>query len=152
MCFVVLLHSHPRVDATSTLAAVGSCCTQTNTEVLAVAICRSSQVYPTHASHQLTSYDAPLPPVSPPPRVERLAEAYPAAPALLFHAYFALVTSTSIALLAPTLYQRRLIDVKGLSAMQFLTAAPAVMSLIDAAVMGSAATNNPIQIYLGFLH
>lgn len=95
----------------------------------------------------------PLPPCRPPPpRVERLAEAYPAAPALLFHAYFALVTSTSLALLAPTLYQRRLITVRQLSAMQFLTAAPAVMSLIDAAVMGSAATNNPIEIYLGFLH
>lgn len=36
--------------------------------------------------------------------------------------------------------------------MQFLVAAPAVMGMIDAAVMGSAATNNPVEIYLRFLH
>lgn len=84
--------------------------------------------------------------------VERLAEAYPAAPALLFHAYFALATSASLSLLAPTLYTRRLIDIKGLTAMQFLTLAPVVSSIIDASVMGAAATNNPLEIYLGFLH
>ncbi|CAN0040467.1 unnamed protein product [Ectocarpus sp. 4 AP-2014] len=84
--------------------------------------------------------------------VERLGEAFPDSPALLFHAYVALATSTSIAFLAPTLYQRRLIDAKMMSSMQFLTFAPAVMSLIDASVMGAAATNNPIDIYLGFLH
>lgn len=59
--------------------------------------------------------------------VDRLAEAYPAAPALLFHAYVALVTSNSIALLAPTLYQRRLIDAKGMSAMQFLSESSQVL-------------------------
>lgn len=84
--------------------------------------------------------------------VERLAEAYPAAPALLFHAYFALATSTSITLLAPTLYTRRLIDAKTFAAMQFISLAPFVTSAVDAAVMGSAATNNPFELYLGFLH
>lgn len=84
--------------------------------------------------------------------MERLTEAYPAAPALMFHAYFAIVSSSSLAFFGPTLYQRRLISVEQLLGMQLLTAAPAVMALIDAAVMGSAATNNPIEIYLGFLH
>lgn len=83
--------------------------------------------------------------------LERLAAAYPSSPALLFHAYFALAAGSSLALLAPTLYSRRLIDAKGMSAMQFLTAAPLITSLVDAAVMGSAATNNPLEIYLGFL-
>lgn len=83
--------------------------------------------------------------------VDRLAHAYPATPALLFHAYFALAAGSSLALLAPTLYARRLIDAKGLSAMQFITAAPLLSSLVDAAVMGPAATNNPFTIYLGFL-
>lgn len=83
--------------------------------------------------------------------VERLAEAYPGCPALLFHAYFALGTSTSIALLAPTLYARGLVDAKKLSAMQFITAAPLLSALVDVAVMGSAATNNPLEIYLRFL-
>ena len=85
-------------------------------------------------------------------RVERLAEAYPAAPALLFHAYFSAFTSGSLALLAPTLYQRRLIDANGMAAFQLFTLTPFVTSMLDAAVMGSAATTNPIEIYLGFLH
>ncbi|CAN0435182.1 unnamed protein product [Scytosiphon promiscuus] len=84
--------------------------------------------------------------------VERLAETYPAAPALLFHAYFALATSTSISLLAPTLYTRRLIDAKTFAAMQFISLAPMVTSAVDATVMGAAATNNPLEIYLEFLH
>ncbi|CAM9483708.1 unnamed protein product [Laminaria digitata] len=83
--------------------------------------------------------------------VERLAEAYPSAPTLLFHAYFALATSTSISLLAPTLYTRRLIDAKAFAAMQFISLAPLVTSAVDASVMGSLATSNPIKIYLGFL-
>ncbi|CAN0372564.1 unnamed protein product, partial [Laminaria digitata] len=84
--------------------------------------------------------------------VERLGEAYPGGPALLFHAYFSLATSTSITLLAPTLYTRRLISAKGLAAMQFVSLAPLITSAIDVAVMGSTTTGNPLELYLGFLH
>lgn len=84
--------------------------------------------------------------------VERLAKAYPAAPALLFHAYFALATSTSITLLAPTLYMRRLIDANAFALMQFIAVAPMVTSVVDATVFGAAATNNPFEIYVGYLH
>ena len=84
--------------------------------------------------------------------VQRLAEAYPAAPALLMHAYVAMATSTSITLLAPTLYVRRLIDAKTFGLMQLLSFAPFLMGVVDATVMGAAATNNPFEIYLGFLH
>lgn len=83
--------------------------------------------------------------------LDRLAAEYPDTPALLFHGYFALATGSSLALLAPTLYARKLIDAKTMLAMQFLTAAPLVSSLVDATVMGSTATNNPLDIYLGFL-
>lgn len=84
--------------------------------------------------------------------VERLGEAYPAAPALLFHAYFAVGTAGSIALLAATLYTRRLIDAKVFGAIQLLLVTPLVTSCIDVAAMGSATTGNPLEIYLGFLH
>lgn len=84
--------------------------------------------------------------------VERLGEAYPAAPALLFHAYFALGTSGSITLLAATLYTRRLIDAKAFGAIQLLSLTPLVTSWIDVTTMGSAATANPLKVYLGFLH
>lgn len=84
--------------------------------------------------------------------VGRLSEAYPLAPALLFHSYFALAVGSSLALLAPTLYSRRLIDARGMSLMQFITIAPVIMGMIDANIMGSAATNNPMELYLGFLH
>lgn len=83
--------------------------------------------------------------------VERLGEAYPAAPALLFHAYFALGTSGSITLLAATLYARRLINARVFGAVQFITLAPLVTSWVDVVAMGSAATANPLEIYLGFL-
>lgn len=83
--------------------------------------------------------------------VERLGEAYPAAPALLFHAYFAVATSGSITLLAATLYTRRLIDAKIFGAIQLLSVTPIVTSWIDVTAMGSAATANPLEIYLGFL-
>eukprot|EP00904_Undaria_pinnatifida_P001537 jgi/Undpi1/11384/HiC_scaffold_30.g13681.m1 len=84
--------------------------------------------------------------------VERLGEAYPGGPALLFHAYFSLATSTSITLLAPTLYTRRLINAEALAAMQFIALAPFLTSAIDVAVMGSTTTGNPLELYLGFLH
>lgn len=84
--------------------------------------------------------------------VERLSDAYPMAPVLLFHAYFALAAGSSLALLAPTLYSRRLITARGMSIMQGLTAAPMMMGMVDASVMGSAVTNNPLELYLGFLH
>lgn len=73
-------------------------------------------------------------------------------PSSLHHKLLLCQASSSLALLAPTLYQRRLIDAKGFSAMQFLVLAPVVMGMIDVTVMGSAATNNPLEIYLGFLH
>ena len=68
------------------------------------------------------------------------------------HAYVAMATSTSITLLAPTLYVRRLIDAKTFGLMQLLSFAPFLMGVVDATVMGAAATNNPFEIYLGFLH
>ena len=84
--------------------------------------------------------------------VERLREAYPAAPALLFHAYFAVATSGSITLLAATLYTRRLIDARVFGMIQLLSFTPLVTSFIDVGTMGSAVTGNPLEIYLGFLH
>ena len=84
--------------------------------------------------------------------VERLGEAYPAAPALLFHAYFAVATSGSITLLAATLYTRRLIDARVFGMIQLLSFTPLVTSFIDVRAMGSATTGNPLEIYFGFLH
>lgn len=84
--------------------------------------------------------------------VERLGAAYPGGPALLFHAYFALGTSTSITLLATTLYTRRLIDGNYLGAIQFLSLAPAVTIAADIAAMGSTTTGNPMDLYLRFLN